>query len=369
MRSVSIAVHENSMEPLNLYPFTPLMKSGTSPIPLLYPVFGPVFKETTPYVNAIYRQHMADGSTYRIVASIEEADYAVIPHPYVRLQRSDPALVAEMVDQAQRAGKPLLIDASGDIEESVTISNTTVLRMGQYRFLRKENEITVPIDVEDLGETYFEGAPPLREKTAAPPSLGFSGWAHLAFGDRVKAEIKFLPTRVKSIFDSRYGALEKGVIIRERTLRRLASSKRITPHFLKRASYSGNARTLSGDPKTYRDEFVQNLVESDYALSIRGDGNIDMRLYEAMSLGKIPVIVDTERVLPLEDLIDYRAFCVFVDFRRLGELERILVDFHASLTPEQFMQKQKRAREVFVGYLRPDAFTKYLVQQLRQRLS
>lgn len=356
-----------AQEPLKFYINRPLMRPDMSHIPLLYPYLDPVFKDSTPYVNATYRQHMADGSQYRLVDAIGNAEYVLIPHPYVRLKHKDPALLMRMLSEAREAGKPVLADASGDIEECVDFPGSTALRMGQYRFLVRGNEITIPIDVEDLGETFYNGAPPIREKSNIP-SLGFSGWAHLNLADRAKAGIKFLPARFKSFFDSRYGALEKGVIIRERALRYLSRSRLIDPKFIKRKSYSGNSRTLLGDPTANREAFVRNLADSDYALSIRGDGNVDMRLYEAMSLGKIPVIVNTERVLPLEDIIDYHEFCVFVDFRKLSELDRILTDYHARVSPKEFKEKQRRARAVFTTYLRPDAFTKYLIADLRRRL-
>ncbi len=68
----------------------------------------------------------------------------------------------------------------------------------------------------------------------------------------------------------------------------------------------------------YRHEYVANTQASDYVLCTRGWGNFSFRLYETLCLGRIPVFVDTDCVLPAADEIDWRSLCVWVPGSELG---------------------------------------------------
>ena len=146
------------------------------------------------------------------------------------------------------------------------------------------------------------------------------------------------------------------------------ASPRVKTNFIKRLSYSGHVKTVAGDMKKNREEFVDNLINSDYGLVIRGDPNSSQRFYEVMAVGRIPLLIDTECVLPLEHLIDYREFCVIIDYKDLKRAPDILADFHAKLSPEKFRDMQFKAREAYEKYLRIDSFSKFLPGLLRESL-
>ena len=84
-----------------------------------------------------------------------------------------------------------------------------------------------------------------------------------------------------------------------------------------------------------------------------------------MSLGRIPVFVNTDCVLPLEDMINYKEFCAWVEYKDVPRLDQILAEFHARLNGEDFQEMQKSARAAFEKYLRIDSFTKYLISKLK----
>lgn len=54
-----------------------------------------------------------------------------------------------------------------------------------------------------------------------------------------------------------------------------------------------------------RREFYQNMRECSYTLCMRGGGNFSYRFYEALSFGRIPILIDTDMVLPFEEKIDW----------------------------------------------------------------
>jgi hypothetical protein len=161
--------------------------------------------------------------------------------------------------------------------------------------------------------------------------------------------------------------MHKGVLFREKAIRFLSRSEGIVTNFLARPSYSGHLGTVTGDSETVRREFVANILSSDYCLDVRGDANASCRFYEILSLGRIPLFVDTERVMPLEDQVNYDQFCLRINWRDLPRIGQTIKDFNNNVSPEEFQNMQKRAREVFSTKLRIDCYTPYLMEELEKR--
>jgi hypothetical protein len=213
----------------------------------------------------------------------------------------------------------------------------------------------------------MNGEVTLREY-ASIPSVGFTGWADLSPLKHLKIFIKELPISLGALLDEKRGAEHKGLLFRKRSLASLATTEGVEPHFTARSTYSGHVATISGTVKSNREEFVDTLAGSDYALAVRGDANSSVRFYEALSMGRIPLFLDTACVLPLEDRINYRDFCVFVDWRDTDKIGEKLLAFHRSIDPERFTDMQRKAREAYEKYLRIDAFSGHLAETLRTRL-
>lgn len=337
-------------------------KKEAKHIPLLYPFWG--MPEQTDKPLNIPERYRFDTSCYALTEEITKSDFVLVPYNYNFISEKNPVLFEKIVSFAQKNKKPLLIDGAGDIEKPIAIKDAYVLRIGPYRFQHKENEIVITPYPDDMLR-HRNGELIIRPKGDIP-IVGFAGWSKLTLKQRVRTELKMLPYRLLSFFDSRYGAYEKGVVFRGRALSTLSAAPEtlLKANFIKRISFSGHLNTAVGDPWKLREEFVQNLIESDYALSVRGDANASTRFYEALSLGRIPLFLDTECVLPFEDEIDYKSFCVFVDFRKVKTMPGVLAEFHKKVTNEHFMEMQRKAREVFASYLRTDALTKPLMQRL-----
>ena len=118
-----------------------------------------------------------------------------------------------------------------------------------------------------------------------------------------------------------------------------------------------------------REEMVETILQSDYALDVRGDANDSTRLPEILSLGRIPVIVDTERNFPFKDKIDYSSFALIVDFRDMKQLPERIVEFHKKISPERFEEMQRNARNAYVTYFRIDALMRSITNELRAALA
>lgn len=353
-------------QPLKLYVNRSRVNENIVHSPLLFPFWGIKTSTNEPFTHATFNKLNFDPAYYQLVDDIKEADFIFLPHNYWFLKKRDPALIQAYVDEARKHKKPLLIDAFGDKMGPIDIPHSVILRIAQYRSRLNDNDVIIPTYIEDLLEVYKEGKLSLREKPEKP-SIGFSGWVTLPFFKYPRTHLKDFPLRLLSLFLPKYSMFRKGVFLRKKATAVLERSKLITAKFIKRVSFSGHLKTVEGDAKRVRVEFVDNIYDTDYTLCVRGDANASTRLYEVLSLGRIPFLVDTECVFPLEDLIPYKEFCVFVDYMKMNSLGEELHAFHKNISPETFKEMQLKARNAFEEYLRIDVFTKYLMQELKNR--
>ncbi len=344
-------------------------KEGMHHVPLLHPFWGnPINREKTPFQWQLFERHHFDTAQYDVTDDMARADMILMPYSHNHAVLFAPDILTLCIRTSKESGKPLLIDGVGDIERPIEIPNSYVIRYGGYRFSKKENEIHVPPYADDLLEIYFGGELQLRKKEKTP-SISFAGWAKLTPRQQARAIIKELPDRIRGVFDSRYAAKKKGVFFRREAVDVLKNSIEVVPNFLVRRSYSGNSNTAEKSQEELRREFVENLLGSEYALDVRGDANASIRLFEILALGRIPVIVDTQRNFPFSDKVDYKAFSVIVDFRDLQKLPHILAEFHKKLTDEDFIAMQKAARDAYVNFFRVDNITRPLIEEIRTKIS
>jgi hypothetical protein len=340
---------------------------GLAYIPLLYPFWGIETNKNTPYPNNVFKKYGFDPAYYRLSSHIEESDYILLAHNYWHLYGKRDDYINDLVLLSQKHKKPILIDARSDIEKKVSVPDSVVLKIAQFRFKKSSEEIIVPTYSDDLLEHYENGALTVRDKNKVP-RVGFAGWAHLPLTLRLRTHIKELPITFRGLFDARYKAMHKGVLFREKAILHLSQSSEVVTSFLARPTYSGHLETVTGDAEAVRQEFVNNILSSDYCLDVRGDANASCRFYEILSLGRIPLFIDTERVMPLEDRINYDEFCLRVSWRDVPRLGQIVKDFNDAISGEDFQKMQKQAREVFSTMLRIDRFTPYLMEELKRRV-
>lgn len=358
-----------NQEPLPFFVDPAWRKPELPHTPLLYPFWGnPLDPQRVPTQYALFANHNYDTRYYRITDQLDDAEFILVPYSQQVIRRHYPELLAQVQEAGVRSGKPLLLDGISDVEHPVSLPRCFVLRYGGYRFQPDPWEIYIPPYADDLLERYCDNTLVLRDKSARPV-VGFAGWADLTLLQEVRTIIKELPVRILSIVDSRYRAVRKGVFIRRKAIAILQDSPLVTTNIIARSTFSGHAETAGASADRLRKEFINNLRESDYGLDIRGDANASTRLYEMLSLGTVPVIVDTERNFPFSDVVDYASFSLIIDFHDLHLLPEKIAAFHAEIDNPTYHAMQQRAREAFVAHFRVDAITRGIIRQLRAKVN
>ena len=342
----------------------PLWRRQGIHTPLLNPWWGNPLTDSSLYTKELFDSYSFSTAYYAITDDLGKADMVLAPYPHVWFMRHDMVLFDECVRTARGESLPLLIDGTGDIEYPINIENAYILRYSGYRFLPERRRIQIPLFADDLLERRRGGRLAIRKKGEGKPNVGFAGWARLSLKQYLRTVIKELPMRLRGIFDTRYRACTKGVLWRQKAIKILQSSPHVTFNLRVRNSFTASVKTAEGDMQKLQEEMVDTILQSDYALDVRGDANNSARLFEILSLGRIPIIIDTERNFPFSDKVDYSSFALIIDFHDIKCLPERVAEFHKRISPERFEQMQRNARDAYVNYFRVDALMCSIVEEL-----
>lgn len=334
---------------------------GVPHLPLLYPNLGMVpGTGNNPFVDRAFTCFTEP--IVQLVDDPTDADFLLIPHEF-RKVNSEAAYLARLTERSARYGRPIVAVNYGDAPCAVDLPGSISFVSSAYRHSIRANERIMPAYAEDL---LAGGTLAVRPK-GPEPVVGFCGWSDYknlknALGTWMGDAIVELRAILAS--EGRIRTEKKGLTFRRAALRSLERAPGIRTNFLIRKSYSGHVETISLPPEQARTEYIQNMRDCDLALVVKGDGNYSYRFYEALSLGRIPLFIDTDTPLPLEEQIDYESFLIRVDHTEIGRLGRLVRERWASFTPDDVERRQYAARAAFAEKLRPDRFFALAFEQL-----
>jgi hypothetical protein len=232
-----------------------------------------------------------------------------------------------------------------------------VFRYSLYRRTKTEKDIMTPTLVEDLGREGIR----VRRKDADAPMVSFCGRAAVkSLRSRLRYCAAVLLYSTLGLLDRRLRAYLPGVYWRVRAMHACEASPNVRTNFIVRRTFSAHPSSVELDAATARREFIENIIESDFVLAPKGDGNYSNRFQEALSLGRLPLYLETEGVLPLEGVIEYDRIMVRVPMNRLQEAPELARAYYDALSDEEYEARQREARKAFETYVRPDAFYRYV---------
>lgn len=346
---------------LKIYSDRSYLLPGQEHVVMLYPFWGKRSVDTAHPSSGRFDRYTEVGSCFFEMTTLQKADVAVFPVAYEHVRRNSKARerLRQFAGRARQAGKPTAIFFGSDSDEDVPYG-TTVFRTSLYRSSRKPNEFAMPAWSNDFVAKYLGGELPIRPRRARA-IVGFCGHAppkttSLTLVQRVK---RLLSTG-KRLLESPKSYGRANAAIRTAALQALAASTWVDTNFIVHERFWGGA-FLAGQldlvgAHRARQQYVQNMVGSDYILCARGGGNFSFRLYEALSCGRIPLFVDTDCVLPYHSEIDWKAYCVWVDEKDIDHIGERVAEFHKSLSLCEFTDLQQRCQRLWENYLSPEGF-------------
>ncbi len=321
-------------------------------------VFWPNFKFEISPKRLFLREIMAQYQKpfFEIVSDISVADFVAVPYEYVEARQRAPQYLERVFALAKSAHKKvLLFDYSDYVDTEIRIPDHAVLfRVSAYRHHKRQNEIVMPYFVEDMGARY--GLAPKEKGDRCV--VGYCGQSRFSGGARaLRARLKwvFFSLWLRLTGDREPSVHQRGIFWRGRVLALLRRGG-INTSFVERPFYSLHRFSASLDARVLRRAFVENLRVCDLALCVRGDANSSQRFYEALSASRIPLFLDTDCVLPLEEIIRYDEAVLRVPSRELITLPVRIREWWGGQTSESFLARERRAREIYEKYLRLDRY-------------
>ncbi|MEZ4854633.1 exostosin family protein [Flavobacterium sp.] len=189
----------------------------------------------------------------------------------------------------------------------------------------------------------------LRSKNSIA-TIGFCGHASNHFFKRTKENIKVAKENInrfiKNPFRNDYEPIFPSAFERYQILQQFEKSNKVKSNFIYRENYRGGAITIKEREKTTK-EYYNNIKNSDYVLCMRGAGNFSVRFYETLMMGRIPIFLNTDCLLPFDDSIDWKDHVVWVEWENRNEIATLVADFHQRISEDKFAALQLRNRELW----------------------
>ena len=224
--------------------------------------------------------------------------------------------------------KKIIFFYSSDDDRSINFKNKFGLNDDKFIFFRvsgfksknKSNVIGMPYIVKD----YFSGNYKKKEL-----SLSYCGWPdNNLFKKRIVSKLSNIDY--------------SNFILRDCW----ADDKKDLPGFNPIDSYN------VGPSEHSKKEFIDNIEQNLYGLAIRGANNSSYRLYEIFMMGRIPVLLNTDCILPFENEIPYRTNTIFIE--NFFNIDKQIRKFHDDHTENDLLNIQKQNRQIWLKYFRID---------------
>jgi hypothetical protein len=348
---------------------------GVEPIWQLAPFWGSRELEKHSVQPKRLERYIQTSSSVIQLTSLQNSDVAMFPAEYQLCDNEErrPFFV-RFAQLAAKAGKSVIVFTGGDLEHPLPAFQGYEFHTSLYSSSKPENSFAMPTSIGDIVEEELGGTFPLLSKEPAP-SVGFCGFAPPLSSPFNKEMLK------ECARDFMYSAgflsrTRVGYAPRAKAIRVLKKSKALRTDFVLRDyssftwafGYLLKGRSLhhAWNPPTgdgvaeQRQEYLRNLLASPYTLCIRGRGNYSLRFYEALCCGRIPVFVNTDSVLPFEDRIHWKDYCVWVEESDIPHIATIVADFHARISASAFRDLQVACRELWLKHLSPEGFMRTL---------
>ena len=262
--------------------------------------------------------------------------------------------------------KPIFTWVHGDYTYRIPEGDFIVFQHNIYKSKRKKNEYSYPVIISDpINELKVPGINIFKEIEV--PSLGFCGLADISSFDNIKGRLKELKFRLSNKLFRPYLNLNmplSGTRLRSKILKKLINDKQIDTNFIIR-SHSYKKKI---NKEQYKFEYWNNMMRSPFILCIRGTGNFSKRFFEALALGKIPILIDTDCVLPFDNFIEWNNHCLIIDESEHEDIPNIMANFINTTSVNKFKEIQIMNRNLWIEYLSFSGFYYSAIKRYKIKL-
>jgi hypothetical protein len=205
------------------------------------------------------------------------------------------------------------------------------------------------------------------------PTVGFVG--HTEYAGRINSVMRYVPIPDSLVnqlagsctFNRNVTLGTRRVIarlVRKKAMKSLREASHLKIDLIERKT---DFFTLSPEVKArMRAEFVQSILDNAYTVCMRGDNNDNHQMFEVMSAGRIPIIIDTNQRFPeLGNQMKWEDVCVIVPYAQLHRIGEIVHAFHDKMSEEDFAEACRKSRQAYDN-LMPHNFITRIVEDIKK---
>ena len=293
-----------------------------------------------------------------LVKELKAADIFLIPMPINYYSEKNIMYIKNKYDKyPSKYNLKVFGFVSGDFgKDYLEYKNINFFRMNGFKSRFVENNIGFPATLSDQYQILFKKDNILINNKPKIPHISFCG--HATNSKMVYLNQTFIFFRenykrfLENPFRNDYEIFFQSAALRYKILKNLEQNESIKTNFIFREKYRAGASSTDSRRNTTL-EYYENILSSDYVICIRGSGNFSIRLYETLMMGKIPIFIDTDCILPHMNIINWKDHVVWVDWDDVDNISKKILDFHSKISNNEFKNLQLKNRKLWLDKLNP----------------
>ena len=289
---------------------------------------------------------------FHLVDDIDLAQIVLVPFAinfyYAEKKMQDLATLNALCKEKDRIAYGYVFDDFGIAFQE--FSNIVYFRMSGFRSQLSDKNTGLPVAISDQFQRIFKKENSTPNPKNELPTISFCGHASTSLSKRVKEILIFGRENMKRFFQnpirSDWEPYFASAFERAKLMKAFENNSLVKTNFIYRNQYRAGARS-DEDLERTTTEYYENILNSDYVLCVRGAGNFSVRFYETLMMGRIPIFVNTDCLLPFEDQINWKNHLVWVEWKDRKDIATIVSDFHKKITNEDFINIQINNRKLW----------------------
>ena len=103
-------------------------------------------------------------------------------------------------------------------------------------------------------------------------------------------------------------------------------------------------------------------------LAFSGAGNYSARFYESLAVGRIPIFINTDCMLPFEKNIEWNKHYIRININELDSIEEIIINYHNKIGSVEFKEIQYANRLLWERMLTFDGFMNSFLKNINTKV-
>lgn len=334
----------------------------------LFPLLKPFIKGQDYTDEKRISQYGVSEKIFCFVNDIQQAEFVIIPMTWNYYRKNH---LFKKVSRFIKSysDKTIISYTSGDFGvKTPEYSNLFVLRENDYRSKLSENHIGIPVFIEDPQKKYYSFSEVTPIIYSEKPIVGFCGQSNFTLRTAVVDITRVILKNTLYYINLRNELPQKimsSSFLRGKILHLLKKSPKIIDNFIERKKYRAGIKTNKDRAKTTM-EFYDNIKNSQYILCVRGGGNFSVRIYETLAMGRIPLFVNTDCLLPLNIYSEWRHHVVWIEKDDLSKISNQLYDYNSKMSSERINKIAKKNRKFWEEKLSLNGYFYHLFLKLKK---